>query len=124
MTNNIPPVELYTETLADRTIETLDVAPGQVIWIWASTHSLDLIEALALRIPKRGAFWTLRLSIESLSQRIGQTVSERYLGLIPEHELRWLSDIDAIVAVKDHEWHSLDVSLARRRTMAAEWIAL
>ena len=46
------------ETLADKTIDSLSVQPGQVIWIWARTHSLDLIEALAYRIRARGAFWT------------------------------------------------------------------
>ena len=50
------------ETLADKTIKMLSIAEGQVIWIWASTHSLGLIEALAFHIRKRGAFWTLRLT--------------------------------------------------------------
>jgi len=51
------------ETLAQRTVDLMDVRPGHVIWIWASSHSLDLIEALAFRIPERGAFWTVpRLS--------------------------------------------------------------
>ncbi len=71
------------ETLADKTIDMLSVSAGQVIWIWASTHSLDLIEALAFRIRQRGAFWTVRLIMESLLQRIGQEVPEAYLLLIP-----------------------------------------
>ncbi len=112
------------EMLADRTMQMLDVRPGQVIWIWASTHSLDLIEALALRTRQRGAFWMLRLIIESLLQKIGQGVPDEYLGLIPEHELRLLSDVSAIIEVHDHGGHIPDVPLKRRRTMGSEWIAL
>ena len=43
------------ETLADKTMDMLSVSAGQVIWIWASSYSLDLIEALAFRIRQRGA---------------------------------------------------------------------
>lgn len=112
------------EVLADRTIELLSVQPGRVIWIWASTHSLDLVEALAYRIRARGAFWTLRLVIESLLRRVGQGVAEPYLTLVPEHELRWLADVDAIVEIHDHSGTLPDVPLARRRAMGTEWIAL
>ena len=80
------------ETLADKAVEMLSISPGQVVWIWASTYSLDLIEALAYRIRARGGFWMLRLTIEPLLRRIGQNVPEQYLALIPEHELRWLAD--------------------------------
>ncbi len=54
--------EFNVETLAAKTVDLLSVQPGQVIWIWASTHSLDLVEALAYRIRERGAvdsFWEL-----------------------------------------------------------------
>ena len=112
------------ESLADKTIEALSVSPGQVICIWASTHSLDFIEALALRIRARGAFWTLRLVMEPLLQRIGKQVPQEYLGLVPEHELRWLADMSAIIEVRDHGGHIPGVEIARRRAMAAEWIAL
>ena len=44
--------------------------------------------------------------------------------MIPEHELRWLDDIDAIIEVRDHGEHIPDVPLPRRRAMATEWIAL
>ena len=40
------PAEFDVETLAEQAVELLPVAPGQVIWVWASTHSLDLIAAL------------------------------------------------------------------------------
>jgi len=110
------------ETLAEKTIDSLSVQPGQVIWIWASTHSLGLIEALAYRI--RGAFRTLRLSMESHLQRIGMDLPEPYLAIVPEHELRWLDDVDAIVEVRDHSGYLPDVALLRRRAMGAEWIAL
>jgi aminopeptidase len=116
--------EFDIETLADKTIDTLRVSAGQVIALWTSTHSLDLIEALAFRIRERGAFWTTRLTIESLLRRIGQDVPEKHLGLIPEHELRWLEDIDAILEFRDHGGHIPDVPVSRRRAMAAEWIAL
>jgi len=43
------------ETPADKTIDMPTVSAGQAIWIWASTYSLDLIEALAFRIRQRGA---------------------------------------------------------------------
>jgi aminopeptidase len=113
-----------SETLADKAVDMLGVSPGQVIWIWASTHSLDLLEALAFRIRERGAFWTLRLSMEGLLRRVGQHVPEAYLGLVPQHELRWLDDIDAILEIRDHGGHIPEVPLSRRRAMAAEWIAL
>jgi aminopeptidase len=112
------------ETLAEKTVDMLSVSPGQVIWIWTSTHSLDLLAALAFRIRERGAFWSVRLSMEGLLRRVGEQVPDAYLGLIPEHELRWLDDVDAIVEVRDHGWHIPGVPLARRRAMGAEWIAL
>ncbi len=116
--------EFDVEALAKLAVETLSVQPGEVIWIWASTHSLDLIEALAYHIRARGAFWTLRLIMESLLRRVGRDIPEEYLPLIPEHELRWLADVDAIVEVHDHAGHVPDVPLPRRRAMGPEWIAL
>jgi leucyl aminopeptidase (aminopeptidase T) len=112
------------EVLAEKTIAMLGVTPGKVIWIWANVYSMDLIEALAFRIRARGAFWLLRLNSEPLLHRIGQDVSQEYLGLVPEHELRWLDDIDAIVELRDHGGNIPGVALERRRAMAAEWIAL
>jgi len=112
------------ETLADKTIDMLSVSAGQVIWIWASSYSLDLIEALAFRIRQRGAFWTVRLISEPLLQRIGQEAPEAYLALIPDHEIRWLADVTAIVEVRDHGGYLPGVPLSRRRAMGAEWIAL
>ncbi len=118
------PDRFDVETLAVKTVDRLSVTAGQVIWIWASTHSLDLVEALAFRIRERGACWVLRLTMESLLRRMGRDLPEPYLGLVPEQELRWLDDVDAIVEVRDHGGHVPDVPLPRRRAMAAEWIAL
>lgn len=112
------------ETLADKTLEMLSISPGQVIWIWASTHSLDLVEALAYRIRSRGGFWVLRLTMESLLRRIGRSVPERYLGLVPRHEIRWLNDVDAIVEINDHSSHVPSIPESRRRAMATEWLSL
>ena len=112
------------ETLADKTVEMLALSPGQVVWIWAGTYSLDFVQALAYRVRARGAFWVLRLVMEPLLSRIGQNAPEQYLALIPEHELRWLADIDVIVEVRDFSWHVLDVPLPRRHAMGAEWRAL
>ncbi|OGO31012.1 MAG: hypothetical protein A2136_02735 [Chloroflexi bacterium RBG_16_54_11] len=112
------------EKLAEKTIEALAVTQGQVISIWASTHSLDFIEALGYRIRARGAFWNVRLIIEPLLRRIGKDVAQEYLALVPAHELRWLMDITAIIEVRDHAGHIPGVEIARRRAMAAEWLAL
>lgn len=112
------------ELLADKTIEKLAVSPGQVIWIWANVYSMDLIEALAFRIRARGAFWLLRLTTEPLLRRIGLGVPEQYLSLIPDHEIRWLDDMDAIIEIRDHSSTIPDVPLPRRRAMGAEWLAL
>ena len=112
------------EVLADKTVEKLKVTTGQVIWIWANVYSLDLIEALAFRIRACGAFWTLRLTSEPLLRRIGINVPEPYLSLVPEHEIRWLDDIDAIIEIRDHPAMIPDVPLPRRRAMGTEWIAL
>ena len=112
------------EMLADKTAELLMPLPGQVFWIWASVHSLDLIQALAYRIRAQGAFWSLRLIMEPLLRKIGLGVPERFLALVPEHELRWLADISAIVEIHDHGGHVPDVPAARRRAMGTEWRAL
>jgi aminopeptidase len=112
------------ETLAVKTIENLSVTPGQVISIWASTHSLDFITALAYHIRARGAFWTVRLIMDPLLLRIGKELPQEYLSLVPEHELRWLNDISAIIEVRDHGGHIPGVEITRRRAMAAEWLAL
>jgi leucyl aminopeptidase (aminopeptidase T) len=112
------------ESLAVRTIERLGVSRGQVISIWASTHSLDFIASLAFHIKARGAFYTLRLVMESLLQRVAADLSPAYLALVPGHELRWLQDIDAIIEVRDHAGHIPGAEISRRRAMAAEWIAL
>jgi hypothetical protein len=47
------------EILAEKTIEALAISPRQVVWIWASTHSLDFIQTLAFRIRRRAVFWRL-----------------------------------------------------------------
>jgi aminopeptidase len=112
------------ETLAIKTIENLDVASGQVFSIWASTHSLDFIAALAYQIRNRGAFWTVRLIMEPLLKRIARELPEQYLSLVPEHELQWLKDLTAIIEVHDHPGHIPGVAISRRRAMAAEWLAL
>jgi leucyl aminopeptidase (aminopeptidase T) len=112
------------EVLADKTVEMLAVAPGQVIWIWANVVSLDFIEALAFRIRARGAFWGLRLNSESLLRRIGQDVPQEFLGLVSQHELRWLDDLDAIVEIRDHGGIIPGIPVERRRAMGVEWIAL
>jgi aminopeptidase len=112
------------EMLALKTVEMLGVKPGQVIWIWANIVSMDFIEALAFHIRARGAFWTLRLSSVPLLHRIGLEVPAQYLPLIPEHEMRWLDDIDAIIELRDHGGHIPDVPIARRRAMGTEWLAL
>ena len=112
------------EVLADKTIEVLSVLPGQVIWIWANIYSISLIEALAYRIRARGAFWLLRLNSETLLRRIGLDLPEEYLPHVPEHELRWLNNMDAIIEIQDHGGHIPGVPLERRRAMGAEWIAL
>ncbi len=113
-----------TTTLARATLDTLAVKPGDVVWIWASTHSLDLIEELALGIRKLGAHWTLRLAMESLLERQCREVPDEYLGLIPNHELRWLKDIDAVIEIQDHGGQVRGADPLRRRRMAAEWVAL
>ena len=102
------------EVLARKTVEMLGVAPGQVIWIWANVVSMDFIEALAYHIRARGAFWTLRLNSLALLHRIGMEVPAEYLPLLPEHELRWLDDIDAIIEVRDHGGHLPGVPLERQ----------
>jgi aminopeptidase len=112
------------ELLAEKTIHMLSVSKGQVIWIWANTYSLEFIEALAYRIRARGAFWTLRLTSEALLLKLGQNIPQESLSLIPEHEIRWMADISAIIEVRDHGGHLPDVSLLRRRALGAEWIAL
>jgi leucyl aminopeptidase (aminopeptidase T) len=112
------------DALAVRTIERLGVSQGQIISIWASTHSLDFIASLAFQIKARGAFYTLRLVMESLLQRLATDLSPAYLALVPGHELRWLQDIDAIIEVHDHGGHIPGAEISRRRAMAAEWIAL
>ncbi len=112
------------EVLADKTVEMLAVSPGQVIWIWANVYSMDLIEALAFRIRAHGAFWLLRLTTEPLLRRIGLDVPEQYLSLIPDHEVHWLDDMDAIIEIRDHPSIIPDVPLPRRRAMGAEWLAL
>lgn len=116
--------EFDLDTLAQQAVELLPVKPGQVIWVWASTHSLDLIAALAFHIRQRGAYWTLRLVNEQLLVRVGQELKEEYLSLVPEHELRWMADIDGIIEVHDHGGHVPGVEIWRRRAMTAEWIAL
>ena len=112
------------EFLADKTIDLLSVSAGQVIWIWAGASSLRLVEALAYRIRANCAFWTLRLSSEALVRQIGRDAPEDCLALVPQHELRWLADISAIIEVCDHGSDVPGVPLPRRRAMAAEWIAL
>lgn len=113
-----------TELLAEKIMDMLTISEGQVIWIWASTSSQELIDALAYRIRAKGAFWILRLTSEKLLKRIGQSVPKEYLSIIPNHELCWLKDVNTIIEVQDHSGSIPDVSLIRRRAMAAEWIAL
>jgi aminopeptidase len=112
------------ESLAVKTIERLGISRGEVISIWASTHSLDFIAALAYHIRARGAFWTLRLIMEPFLKRLAIELPQEYLALIPEHEMRWLQDTNAIIEVRDHSGHIPGAELSRRRAMASEWIAL
>ncbi len=118
------PDEFDVEILADKVIELLGVQEKQVFWIWASTHSLDLIEALGYRIRARGAFWSLKLVFEGLLQKIGKSAPQEYLGLIPDHEVRWLADVTAIVEIHDHGRFVPEVEPGRRKALASEWLAL
>ncbi len=116
--------DVTVEELAEQAVTMLDVQPGQMIWLWASTHSLDLIEALAFRIRARGAFWMVRLIMEPLLRRIILNAPEEYLAISPEHEKRWLKDIHAIIEVHDHPGAMPEMPLARRRAIGTEWIEL
>jgi aminopeptidase len=113
-----------TDRLARETLAQLNVQPGQVIQIWANKVSMDLVEALAFHIRKSGAFWSLRLTSEPLLKRIGKELPREYLGLVPEHELGWLEDVDAIIELRDHGRNIPDVPIDRRKAMGAEWLAL
>src|SRR4030042_6411749 len=113
MSGKTIPAEFDIEALAEQAVDLLPVTSGQVIWVWASTHSLDLISALAFHIRQRGAFWTLRLVNEQLLQRIGLDLPEQYLSLVPQHELRWMDDIHGIIEVHDHGGHIPGVEIAR-----------
>jgi leucyl aminopeptidase (aminopeptidase T) len=114
----------YSEVLARAALDTLNVKAGDIIWIWASTHSLDLIEELALGIRLRGAYWSLKLVTESLLERVCREAPDEYLGQIPHHELRWLKDMTAVIEIQDHGGQVRGADPLRRRRMAAEWIAL
>ncbi|MDP2859026.1 MAG: aminopeptidase [Bacillota bacterium] len=113
-----------SEVLARAALDTLNVKTGDIIWIWASTHSLDLIEELALGIRLRGAYWSLKLVMESLLERVWREAPDEYLGQIPHHELRWLKDMTAVIEIQDHGGQVRGADPLRRRRMAAEWIAL
>jgi len=68
------------EILAEKTIDALAISPRQVVSIWASSHSLDFIQALAFRIRRRGLFG-------------GQIHSNLHLDLVRLSPSLWLDGI-------------------------------
>jgi hypothetical protein len=65
MKTNQPDV-FDVEILAEKTVEKLRVGAEHAIWIWAIDHSMELIEALALKIQGEGAFWERKLNSKPL----------------------------------------------------------
>jgi aminopeptidase len=121
----------YAE-LAARIVRTsANVKPGEVVLIQGGTHTVPMMEELAIQAVKAGGLVTMLLDSDRFERAIYHEVPEEYLDQKPTHFAEWMKHVDVIIGlpgVEDDPAVRADVSPQRsakiNRTDQVVWDAL
>ena len=76
---------------------------GDLVWISGSTTNQELLEDIAIRVRRRGAFPLLSITTDVLERRLYDEVPARYDTQKPELTLKLAQLIDAVITVTPEE---------------------
>lgn len=102
------------------------VREGDVVLLGGGLHALCLLEALALAVRRAGGFPELNLTSQRLLTRMAAETPLEYLARPPAHRLRWLQDVDVVIATDSLADPAALPALSeeRRQALAAGWAPL
>ncbi|OUM98973.1 MAG: hypothetical protein BAA04_00305 [Firmicutes bacterium ZCTH02-B6] len=107
--------------IADKIVTTcLRVRPGEVIQIGGGVHNFAFVGALAAAVRRAGAFAELNVTSDDLQLETLTTVPLEYLQQVPQHRLRWLEHVDALIVTDSVADPRLAMSVPEERRRAAE----
>lgn len=115
-----PPWDLVADTVVNTCAR---VRPGEVILLGGGVHAFPLIQALALAIRRAGAFPEMNITSQELLYRTVAETPLEHLAQVPKHRLRWLEDVDAVIATDSLLDPDFAPALSRERqaALAAGW---
>jgi len=95
------------------------VRPGQVVQIGGGIHNFGFLSAVAAAVRRAGAFPELNVTSDDLQVEMLTTTPLEHLRALPEHRLRWLEDVDVIIATDAVENPQKAESVPEERRLAA-----
>src|SRR5690606_35320786 len=95
------------------------VRPGQVVQIGGGIHNFGFLAAVAAAVRRAGAFPELNVTSDDLQVEMLTTTPLEHLRALPEHRLRWLEDVDVIIATDAVENPQKAESVPEERRLAA-----
>ena len=96
------------DAIAERLVnQCAAIHEGDLVWISGSTTNQELLEDIAIRVRRRGAFPLLSITTDVLERRLFDEVPARYDTQKPELALKLAQLIDAVITVTPEEGESI-----------------
>lgn len=111
-------------SIADTIVATcVKVQPGEVVQLGGGIHAFDFIEALALAVRRAGGYPELNVTSQRLLNLTARETPLEFLARPPAHRLRWVEDVDAVIATDTLIDPDLLPALSpeRQQALAAGW---
>lgn len=111
-------------SIADTIVATcVKVKPGEVVQLGGGIHAFPFIEALALAVRRAGGYPELNVTSQRLLNLIARETPLEFLARPPVHRLRWVEDVDAVIATDTLIDPDLLPALSpeRQQALAAGW---
>lgn len=76
----------------------MPIRQGDVVMVQGGHHNFDFLAAIGLAVRKVGAFPEIRVNSDEYYLRTLTEVPDLFLQQTPDHQMRWLDDVDAIIS--------------------------